>query len=171
MGAGMSLFLISLMAWSVGGDGHGGGDEVGLLDLAGVHLGLALLGVVGLAGEDDEALLVGLEAGNVGGERLLGKVLAAVVDGNTDGGGVVARDTGLLLARLSASANRHSKSSFGDAYLELGQGEATALTHTAVVLDGRASHNRAEHVERARGDGSSLSLTRCASRLLLAGLS
>lgn len=55
-------------------------------------------------------------------------------------------------------------------YLELSKGEATALADTAVVLDSRASHNGAELVEGTGGDGSSLSLTGGASRLLLAGL-
>lgn len=78
------------------GDGEGVGDEGDLLKLAGVGLGLALLGVVALAGEDDQALLVGLEALDVGGEGLLTDVLATGVDGNADGGGKALGDASLL---------------------------------------------------------------------------
>lgn len=49
-----------------------------------------------LAGEDDQALLVGLETGDVGGEGLLAEVLAAEIDGDTDGGGHETGDAGLL---------------------------------------------------------------------------
>lgn len=55
-------------------------------------------------------------------------------------------------------------------YLQLSQGEATAGTDTAVVLDSRASHDGPELVDRARGQGSSLGLTGGPSRRLLAGL-
>jgi len=97
-----------------------GGRHVALLDLgdtladvddgqcganAGHDLGLAEvdilavtgLGVLGaLPGEDDQALLVGLEAGDVGGEGLFAEVLAAEVDGDTDGGSHKAGNTSLL---------------------------------------------------------------------------
>lgn len=55
-------------------------------------------------------------------------------------------------------------------YLELSQGETTAGADTAVVLKGRASHNRSELVDRSGSEGSSLGLTSCASPRLLAGL-
>jgi len=77
-----------------------------LLDLAlvaslpgGLHLlgrSLTGLGGLGLAGEEDEASLVGLQALDVGLERLLGQVLAAGVDGDTDGGRQLAWDAGFL---------------------------------------------------------------------------
>ena len=79
-----------------GGDGQGGGDEVDLLDGGRVGLGVTLLRGVGAAGEDDEALLVGLEALDVDGEGLLAQVLAAAIDGDTDGGSEAAGDTSLL---------------------------------------------------------------------------
>lgn len=41
-------------------------------------------------------------------------------------------------------------------YLELLKGEAAALTDAAVVLDGRASHDGAELVDGAGGDGGGL---------------
>lgn len=72
-----------------GGGGVGGGAGGGLELLLG---GVALLGLVALLGEQDQALLVGLEALDVGGQGLLGDVLAAGVDGDADGGGVLAGD-------------------------------------------------------------------------------
>lgn len=77
------------------GRGHGLVDAKGRADRGGglgrllVLGGVALLGLVGLAREDDEAALVLLEALDVDGERLLRQVLAAGVDGNADGAGVV----------------------------------------------------------------------------------
>lgn len=77
-------------------DGQGGGEERdGLLDTD--VLAVTSLGLTSLAGEDDEALLVGLEAGDVGGERLLADVLAAGVDGNTDSGSEQLGDTSGLV--------------------------------------------------------------------------
>lgn len=64
----------------VGGDAVGG---LGSLDVLGG--GVAGLGLAVAAGEEDEALLVLLEALDVGLEALLGEVLAAGVDGNADG--------------------------------------------------------------------------------------
>lgn len=78
------------------GDGQGSGDGGDLVQLGDVGLGVTLLGGVGLAGQEDEALLVGLEAGHVGGEALLAQVLAAEVDGDADGGSQGLGDTGLL---------------------------------------------------------------------------
>lgn len=68
---------------------------LGGLDLLGA--GVTLLGGLGLAGEEDKALTVSLEALDVGGETLLGKVLAAGVDGDTDGGCKLAGNTSSLL--------------------------------------------------------------------------
>lgn len=68
-----------------GGDGDGLGDSLELL------LGrVALLGLVALLGEENQALGVSLEALNVGGQGLLGDVVAASIDGDTDGGGILA---------------------------------------------------------------------------------
>lgn len=86
------------------GEGGGGvGDGVG----DGLELvlgGVALLGLVALLGEEDQALLVGLEALDVGGQGLLGDVLAASIDGNTDGRGVLAGDTSGLDGALLESS-------------------------------------------------------------------
>lgn len=96
------LALLDLLDAKVGGsDGEDGGDVAGLVDLGDVGLGVALLGSVALAGEENQALLVGLEAGDVDGERLLAEVLAAEVDGDADGGSLVAGDTSLLLDFVS----------------------------------------------------------------------
>lgn len=54
--------------------------------------------------------------------------------------------------------------------LELGQGEATASTDLAVVLDGRATDNRAQQVNGAGSDGGGLGLARDTTAVLLAGL-
>lgn len=87
-----------------GGVGDGAGDGLEL-----VVGGVALLGLVALLGEEDQALLVGLEALDVGGQGLLGDVLAAGVDGDTDGGGVLAGDAsgleGALLVLLIVASN------------------------------------------------------------------
>lgn len=94
---GRHVTLLDLLDGLVGGgNGEGGGDESDLLNGAGGSLGVTLLGGVGSAGEDNQALLVGLEALDVDGERLLGEVLAAGVDGDADGGSVVTGDASLL---------------------------------------------------------------------------
>jgi hypothetical protein len=85
-----------------GGDGKSGGqglDGVADIDvLAVTRLGLAVL-----AGEENKLLLVGLEAGDVGGQRLLAQVGAAEVDGNTDGGSELLGDTSGLVKFPSAT--------------------------------------------------------------------
>ena len=124
------------------------------------------LGRFGLAREEDETLLVGFEALDVGGERLFGEVLAARVDRNTDGGRQLARDAGFLYSSQSRSLNSISISS----YLQLGEREATASAHTAVVLDGRAADHRPQAVDRARCDLSSLLLASIPTALLATGL-
>jgi hypothetical protein len=55
-----------------------------------------LLVLARAAREEDQALAVGLEACDVVGEGFLGKVLAAVVDGDADCGGEFAGDAGFL---------------------------------------------------------------------------
>lgn len=52
--------------------------------------------LAGFPGEEDQAGLVGLEAGDVEGKSLLRGRLAARVDGNTDGGCELAGDAGFL---------------------------------------------------------------------------
>ena len=67
---------------------------LGSLDL--LSASVTLLGCLGLAWEQNEAGSEGLEALDVGLEGLLGKVLAARVDGDTDGWRKLAWDTGFL---------------------------------------------------------------------------
>jgi hypothetical protein len=55
--------------------------------------------------------------------------------------------------------------------LQLNERETTAGPDAAVVLDGRASHNRAEEVDGARGDLGGLRNTGVTSGRLLARLS
>jgi hypothetical protein len=55
-------------------------------------------------------------------------------------------------------------------YLQLSQGETTAGTDTAVVLDGRASDNGSELVDGTGSDGGSLGLAGISAGDLLAGL-
>lgn len=103
----------SLLAWVVGNlalldlDFVADGEEVVALDdlalvaaLAGLlHLlgrGLASLRRLGLAREEHQALLVLLQALDVGLERLLAQVLATRVDGDTDGRRQLAGDTSFL---------------------------------------------------------------------------
>lgn len=89
-------------------------DGEGSVDVGGVALGLALGGEGGLGGvdllgagveflelaaltgEEDEAGLVLLQAGNILDERLLGVVDAAVVNRDTDGGRELLGDTSFL---------------------------------------------------------------------------
>jgi hypothetical protein len=90
------LDLVHALADGNNGERGGqGGDDLGLADID--VLAVTTLGLASLAGEDDELLLVGLEAGDIGGQRLLAQVLAAGVDGNTDGGSVELGDTSSLL--------------------------------------------------------------------------
>jgi hypothetical protein len=75
---------------------------------------------------------------------------------------------------LSSSANFlwnfASTEKVAESYLELSQGETAAGTDTAVVLDGRASHNGSELVDGSGSKGSGLGLAGSASPRLLAGL-
>jgi hypothetical protein len=96
-----------------------------------------------------------------------------VVDGDTDGGGIEAGDTGGLFSRI---VNQRillfvtSPAFSGPSYLELSKGEATAGADTTVVLDGRASNNRPQLVDGAGSDGSSLCAARQPTGDLLSGL-
>jgi hypothetical protein len=64
------------------------------VDLLGGRVGL--LELTALAGEDDQASLVVLEAGDIGNKGLLGVVGAAVVNGDTNCASELLGDTGLL---------------------------------------------------------------------------
>lgn len=59
--------------------------------------GITVLGLTGLAGEDNQLSLVGLEALNIELKRLLRLVAATVVNRDTNGKGLLAVDTSLLL--------------------------------------------------------------------------
>lgn len=50
----------------------------------------------GFAGEEDEALAVGFQTGDVGGEGFVREVGTAGVDADADGSGEFSRDTGFL---------------------------------------------------------------------------
>lgn len=56
--------------------------------------------LAGFSWEEDQAGLVGLEAGDVGGERFFGVVCSAGVDCDADCGSEFAGDTGFLLGFL-----------------------------------------------------------------------
>lgn len=85
------------------GSADAGGDaltlavsESGLDGLDVLGGGVQLLELTALAGEEDQAGLVVLEAGDVLDQGLLGVVGAAVVDRDTDGGGELLGDASLL---------------------------------------------------------------------------
>lgn len=167
LGAGV-VGELALLDGSLVLDGEG---NVGLLDvvvLGGLDLlsrGVTLLGGLGLAGEEDNAAAVGLQALDVGGKGLLGEVLAAGVDRDTDGGCELAGDaSGLRYCQTRLTGSEQ------DTHLQLSQGETTAGTDTAVVLDGGAADNGAQLVDGARSDGGGLSSAGVATGLLLAGL-
>lgn len=82
-------------------DGEGSADVLGdtLTGLGGLDLlggRVELLELTALAGEEDQAGLVVLQAGDVVNQGLLGVVGAAVVDRDTNGGSELLGDTGLL---------------------------------------------------------------------------
>lgn len=97
-----------------------------------------------------------------------------MVDGNPDGGGKVSGDAGLLVEGQQATprllADCFLVTGQDTAYLELGEGETPTSADLAVVLNGRASHNRSQPVDGAWGDSSGLGLTSGAPRRLLPGL-
>lgn len=55
-------------------------------------------------------------------------------------------------------------------YLELDEGETSTGANPAVVLKGRASHNRSQLIDGTRSESSGLGLAGCASPCLSAGL-
>lgn len=107
LGEGVTLDLSDGLLGSGVGDGESstnvGGDTVtgtvGQGSLDGLDVlggGVELLELTALAGEEDQASLVVLEAGNVGDQGLLGVVDTAVVNGDTDGGGELLGNASLL---------------------------------------------------------------------------
>lgn len=103
-------------------------SALGSLDVLGG--GVTLLGLAVAAGEENETLPVLLEALDVGLKTLLGKVLAAGVDRDTDGAGELAGDTGgclmlVVFYGFGAIAIVHT--------LQLNERETTAGPDTAVV--------------------------------------
>jgi hypothetical protein len=93
--------------------------------------------------------------------------LAAGVDRDTDRGCKLARDTSFLcFVRILLDVDLISQKS----YLQLGQGETTSSSYTAVVLDGWASDNRSQLVNRSRSDCCSFRETSIAASELSAGL-
>lgn len=111
--------------------------------------GVALLGLLGVAGEDNEAGLVRLEALDVECLALLAQVSPPVVDDNANTASGLAADASLL---------------------ELGEGEATAFTDFAVVADSLCADGGAEEVKGADAKGSSLGLAGLTTAELAAGL-
>lgn len=74
---------------ALGGEGLLGSSDI-------VGRCIELLELAALAWEQDQAALVLLQAGDVGGKRFLGDILAAVVDRDADGDGELAGDAGFL---------------------------------------------------------------------------
>lgn len=95
--------LLDLGKGNDGSVGECGLGALGVLLLGGGDLllrGVSGLGLASLSWEKDEAGAVSLEALNVQGEGLDGKVLAAGVDGDTDGACKLAWDGGLLKIQI-----------------------------------------------------------------------
>lgn len=67
-------------------------------------------------------------------------------------------------------SSRSNGSRRGRIYLQLSQGETTASTNTAVVLDGGAAHNGTQLVDGTGSDGSGLGDTVLTSAVLTTGL-
>lgn len=57
---------------------------------------IELLVLAAAAGEEDQAGLVGIETGDISGQGFRGGIDTAVVNGDTDGQGELAGDTGFL---------------------------------------------------------------------------
>ena len=110
--------------------------------------------------------MVGLQALDVGGEGLLGEVLSAGVDCDTDGCSKLARNLG----GLSTISTYTGGLTFCYSYLELGQAESSSSADFAVVLEAGATDDGPQFVDGARSNARSLLLTGIAARLLLAGL-
>lgn len=147
------LVLLGDLTGAFSNDGIDDGEGTGNALLGGSSTvgsrAVTLLGGLGLLGEDNQAGHVGGQAGLVQLQGLLGAVAATVVDGNTDGASNLAGDPGSL---------------------QLVQGEATAGTDLAVVLDGGAADGGAEGLDGAGGNEGGLGDTGGAAALLAAGL-
>lgn len=93
-----------------GEDGAGEGDGLALLGgLDVLSGGVTALGLAVTAGEEDKLLPVLLEALDVGLEALLGEVLAAGVDRDTDGGCELAGDaSSLQLSERETTTGAHA---------------------------------------------------------------
>lgn len=113
------------------------------------YSGVALLGLAGLAGEDDEARLVLPQPLDVDLLALLAQVRPPVVDHDTNALGLLPSNSGLL---------------------QFGEGESTALTNFAVVADGLGADGGAEERKGADTKGSGLGLASIATAELAAGL-
>ena len=109
------------------------------------YRGVALLGLLRVAGEDNQALLVRLQPLNVEVLALDRQVPPAVVDDDANTARLLAADAGLL---------------------ELGKREATALAQLDVVAHGLATDSRAEDIKGANAKGSGLLFARNAAALL-----
>lgn len=136
-----------LLGLGTGGQGKDGLNLANSLDVGEVDL--LVLVLLGQLGQDDETGLVSLDALNVELEALLGLVAATVVDGDTDGAGVLLAEAGSL---------------------DLLDGEATAGADLGVVSEGGASDSGAERLNGAQAELGSLGLTGSASPLLGTGL-
>ena len=119
------------------------------INAARTHGRVALLGLLRVTGEDDEACLVRLETLHVDRLALLAQVPPPVVDDDAD-------TTRLLLANTSL--------------LELSQREAPALTNFPVVAHSLRTHGGAEKGERANTELGGLRLAGLTTAELAAGL-
>jgi hypothetical protein len=110
---------------------------------------IALLGLLGVAGEDNEARLVRFETLNVESLALLAQVSPSVVDNDTN-----------TTSRLAADTS----------FLQLSQSETTALPDLAVVANSLSTNSRAEELEGAHTEGSGLNLAGLTTAELASGL-
>ena len=114
-------------------------------DVAKTYRRVTLLGLLGVAGEDDETSLVCLETLNVQSLALLAQVTPPVVDHDTNTTSLLAANTSLL---------------------QLSQCETTALSDLSVVTNGLSSDGRSEKSEGANTEASSLLLASLAAAKL-----
>lgn len=96
-----------------------------------------------------------------------------MVNGDADGWSELAWDTSLLwngldMIFLLAGCSKHVGKSWTD--LQLLEGETTASSDAAVVLNGGTSYNWAELVDWARSKGGSLRETSLTTSVFPAGL-